>query len=215
MASEYKPAFRREGVLHEIEIIADQQLTSKPKEPEPVQPDPSGEPVLPLPSVVNLSPTKRSSSHVLDPQDAVTLRARVVRFKYLNGTVELEDAVFAQLRSLVRRISSTDATEGALKQSLQEIADLFASASTSVSSFELLQSGLVDGLLEFATVKERARGLFDFAFSYCPLTPFRQLNPPAGNSYCLRPSLSALLRVVAPPPRRLPLPSSSRNFKRV
>lgn len=33
---------------------------------------------------------------------------------------------------------------------------------SAVSSFEVLQSGLVDGLLEFATVKERAGGRFHF-----------------------------------------------------
>lgn len=37
-----------------------------------------------------------------------------------------------------------------------EIAELFASPNTSVSSFELLQSGLLDGLLEVVTVNERA-----------------------------------------------------------
>lgn len=155
MASEYKPAFRREGVLHEIEMIADQTLTPKPKEPELAPPGPSAENMLPPPPAVSLPLAKRSSSHAIDPQDAVTLRSRVVRFKYLSGTVELEDAVFAQLRSLVARVSKLDASEDVLRQSLHEIADLFASPNTSVSSFELLQSGLVDALLEFATVKER------------------------------------------------------------
>jgi E3 ubiquitin-protein ligase TRIP12 len=164
MAPEYKPSFRREGVLHEIEVIADQKLTPKPKEPEPALPAPSDDPILPPPPAVSLPPTKRTS-HVLDPQDAVTLRGRIVRFKYLSGTVELEDAVFAQLRSLVARISEPAATECALKQSLQEIAELFASPNTSVSSFELLQSGLVDGLLEFATVKERTGMSLEFEFS--------------------------------------------------
>ena len=37
MASEYKPPFHREDVLHKIKIIADQQLMPKPKEPEPTQ----------------------------------------------------------------------------------------------------------------------------------------------------------------------------------
>ncbi|KIJ55771.1 hypothetical protein M422DRAFT_152050 [Sphaerobolus stellatus SS14] len=155
MPTEYKPAFRREGVLHEIELLADQKLTVKPKE-EPIQAEiPAPVEGLPPAPVVVLQTSRRSSSHVLDPQDAVTLRARVLRFKYLAGTVELEDAVFAQLRSLVSRISYPDATEDALRQGLREIAELFVSLNTSVSSFELLQSGLVDGLLEFATVKDR------------------------------------------------------------
>ncbi|KAF8519043.1 hypothetical protein BU17DRAFT_48078 [Hysterangium stoloniferum] len=157
MPSEYKGAFRREGVLHEIEMIADQKLTPKPKdEPSPAEPFATAEGLPPPPAVV-LPPTRRST-HALDPQDAVTMRARVVRFKYLSGTVELEDAVFAQLRSLVVGISEPHAKEDVLRQNLHHIADLFASPNTSVSSFELLQSGLVDGLLEFATADDRIVG---------------------------------------------------------
>jgi E3 ubiquitin-protein ligase TRIP12 len=160
MPSEYKPAFRREGVLHEIEMISDQKLTQKAKdEPSPAEPSANAEGLPPPPTVV-LPPTRRSA-HVLDPQDAVTLRARIVRFKYLSGAVELEDAVFAQLRSLVAGISEPNAKEDVLRQNLHHVADLFASPNTSVSSFELLQSGLVDGLLEFATANDRT-GTFWF-----------------------------------------------------
>lgn len=191
MASEYRPSFRREGVLHEIEIIADQQLTPKPKDAEPPPPGPSAEgDLLPVP-VVSLPATKRSSSHIVDPQDAVTLRGRVVRFKYLSGTVEVEDAVFAKLRSLVARISEPGATEGALKRSLNDIADLFASPNTSVSSFELLQSGLVDGLLEFATVKDRAGQFLGLSNAFL-LTPYEQLMHQGGSSSYLKHLLNDL-----------------------
>jgi E3 ubiquitin-protein ligase TRIP12 len=189
MTSEYKPAFRREGVLHEIELIADQKLTPKTKDPEPVPSGPSGEGMLPPPPAVSLPSAKRSSSHVIDPQDAVTLRSRVIRFKYLSGSVELEDAVFAQLRSLVARISKPDANEDMLRQSLHEIADLFASPNTSVSSFELLQSGLVDGLLEFATVKQRTGAAFVLVAVQASET-ISQLNHPDDNNCCSKRLLS-------------------------
>lgn len=193
MTSEYKPAFRREGVLHEIEMIADQKLTPKPKEQEPIPPGASAESMLPPPPAVSLPLTKRSSSHVLDPQDAVTLRGRVVRFKYLSGTVELEDAVFAQLRSLVARISESEASEDMLRMRLHEIADLFASPNTSVSSFELLQSGLVDGLLEFATVKERTGAScarFTLSLVWNLKLYVLQSTHPEDNNYCSKCSLN-------------------------
>jgi len=136
-------------------MLADQKLTSKPKEEPSTTEGSSGPEGLPPPPAVILPHPRRSASHNIDPQDAITLRARVIRFKYLSGTVELEDAVFAQLRSLVAKISDVEASEDILRSGLREIAALFSSPNTSVSSFELLQSGLVDGLLEFATVKER------------------------------------------------------------
>ena len=47
-----------------------------------------------------------------------------------------------------------------LSRALNDLAELFASPHTSVSSFELLQSGLVDGLLQFMTDAEQGAGEF-------------------------------------------------------
>ena len=56
-------------------------------------------------------------------------------------------------------MSDDFSTEKDLVAALGELGGLFASPHTSVSSFELLQSGLVDGLLEFVTDPNRSSTL--------------------------------------------------------
>ncbi|KAJ1306674.1 hypothetical protein OPQ81_007668 [Rhizoctonia solani] len=165
----YKPALRREGVLHEIEVLTERPLTTKAKEsktegsksetkqepkaeasspvPEPAsERDESPRPVIPI-------SVKRSSSAVLDPQDAITLRAKVVRFKYLSGAEEsATDPVFERLRGLMGTLRDSGAAEAELKDALKDIASMFGTGGgASISSYELLKSGLVDGLLQFTT----------------------------------------------------------------
>ncbi|KAI9429610.1 ubiquitin-protein ligase [Lactarius indigo] len=167
---EYRPAFRREGVFHEVELLADRTLisskkksTNNDKEKDKDLSDTSSAPDLPPPPIP-VSPAvaagipgfKKLSSLSLDPEDAVTLRARVIRFRYLTGRESNDaDNVFATLRRLVERISDSSASEKEVGNALKELATLFTSAHTSVSSFELLQSGVIDGLLQFATDKAR------------------------------------------------------------
>lgn len=168
---EYRPAFRREGVFHEVELLADRTLISSKKkgnnndkEKDKDLSDASSAPDLPPPPIP-VSPAvaagipgfKKLSSLSLDPEDAVTLRARVIRFRYLTGRESNDaDNVFATLRRLVERISDSSASEKEAGNALKELATLFTSAHTSVSSFELLQSGVIDGLLQFATDKSRS-----------------------------------------------------------
>jgi E3 ubiquitin-protein ligase TRIP12 len=99
---------------------------------------------------------RRPSSHV-DPQDANILRARVIRFKYLSEAA-MEGAsdagvgnTFVKLRTVVARLSSLDASEAEARDSLKMIAELFSTRDASLSSFELIKSGLVGELLFFAT----------------------------------------------------------------
>ncbi|CAE6466788.1 unnamed protein product [Rhizoctonia solani] len=166
----YKPALRREGVLHEIEVLTERPLTTKPKEPKAEgsksdaakqEPKPEGSSPAPEPAserdesprpVIPIS-VKRSSSAVLDPQDAITLRAKVVRFKYLSGAEEsATDPVLEQLRGLLGTLRDPGAAEAELKDALKNIAAMFGTSSgASISSYELLKSGLVDGLLQFTT----------------------------------------------------------------
>lgn len=150
----YKPTFRREGVFHEIESLAERTLlTSKPKEKEnsEVGEDiPAPNPPVPMPGL------KKLSSLSLDPEDAITLRARVIQFKYLADKENIdEDGAFEHLQRVVERISVPTASDAEYLEVLWELADLFASPHTSVSSFELLKSGVVDGLLQFATDENR------------------------------------------------------------
>ena len=155
-----------EGVFHEVELLADRTLISSKKafNKDKDLSDASSAPDLPPPPIP-VSPAvaagipgyKKLSSLSLDPEDAVTLRARVIRFRYLTGKESTDaDNVFAMLRRLVERISDASSGEKEVGIALKELATLFTSAHTSVSSFELLQSGVIDGLLQFATDKTRS-----------------------------------------------------------
>lgn len=156
----YKPTFRREGVFYEIDSLASRTLsTSKSKDKTDKEssegPSDSG---TAAPSSATLPPfagLKKLASLSMDPDDAITLRARVIRFKYLSDEAAEADGTYDALRRLVDSLSRVDASEQELEDALWQLAELFASPHTSVSSFELLQTGVVDGLLEFSTDTER------------------------------------------------------------
>ncbi|PPQ78382.1 hypothetical protein CVT25_011605 [Psilocybe cyanescens] len=160
LPSLYKPTFHREGVFHEIEALAERALTtSKVKDKDTPEAGEDGS------SSSNPPPTsipgfKKLSSMSLDPEDAITLRARVIQFKYLTDKEDVdEDGAFQSLRNVVAKISAPNSSDQEYSEALWELADLFASPHTSVSSFELLQSGVVDGLLLFATDENRSVSL--------------------------------------------------------
>lgn len=212
LPQQYRPAFRREGVLHEIEVRSTQDLTTKaaakrststtPTEPavlaapssstalsaSPDAPtsadsqteassanlaDTTGTPVnppddgLPPPSILAAMlppPTKRSSSTPIDPQDAIIMRCRVIKFKYLNTPTQSQgDDPFEAMQALGRRLAHSQANEIAIRRTLGDIAALFTTSKESISSFELTKSGLVDELLEFATVEGRKGMQYLFA----------------------------------------------------
>lgn len=183
--AEYMPTFRREGVFHEIETLAIRTVASskskdkdKDKDVSDV-PSPADSVILatqastPGGSAAMIPGFKKLSSLSLEPDDAITLRARVIRFKHLLGNDQVDSgSAFDTLRRLVKRISPLDFPEQASSDALREIAELFASAHTSVSSFELLQSGAVDGLLRFATDPERSGKIF-----LVPCCPFIDVVP--------------------------------------
>ncbi|KAI0091468.1 hypothetical protein BDY19DRAFT_983799 [Irpex rosettiformis] len=166
LPSEYKPAFRREGVVHELETLAARTLTSlknkdKDKDrdgPETVASLESALPpsVLPPGSAIPIPGYKKLSSLSLDPDDAITLRARVIKFKHLSGEDANEsDDLSKTLQRIVASIAVKETAEQDVMPALVELASLFASPNTSVSSFELLQSGVVEGLLQFLTDSDR------------------------------------------------------------
>ncbi|KAF8889303.1 hypothetical protein BD779DRAFT_1611065 [Infundibulicybe gibba] len=162
----YKPPFLREGVFHEIEALAERIIASsaKSKDNAETSDTPSPEsgsipPIIPPPTISasSIPGFKKLLSLSLEPDDAITLRARVIRLKYIAGDESAErDSAFESLRNLVDRISNKTAQEKDLSEALWELADLFSSPHTSVSSFELLRSGAVDSLLQLATDEERA-----------------------------------------------------------
>jgi E3 ubiquitin-protein ligase TRIP12 len=154
LPSLYNPAFRREGVSHEIGLLSERPLTStkaKDKEKEGSESPEEGPPSI-LPPASSFKKTSMS----LDPEDASTLRARVIQFKYLSDKEDPDqDGAFQALCSLVGKISSPHSSDKDYSGALWELAELFASPHTSVSSFELLKSGVVDSLLQFATDENR------------------------------------------------------------
>ena len=165
--AEYRASFRREGVLHEIETLAARQIPPRirDKDKEKVKEEnrdesltstdaPTGMIPVPTPTGSLSSSSRRPQS--LDPEDAYTLRARVIKLRYLTNDLQDEgDATFTRLRHLVTGLKHSDASEQQLDETLERLARIFSSHQT-ISSFELLQSGLLDGLLEFATSKEYA-----------------------------------------------------------
>lgn len=156
----FKPTFKREGVFYEINEMASRETTSakkekeKEKEKDTPEPTPTDAPPAVPSAVPPLAGLKKLTSISLEPEDAVTLRARVIRFKYLSEPSEQEsDHISESLRQIVEQLSSIDAKADSISESLRQLAQLFASPHTSVSSFELLQSGLVDSLLKFASTE--------------------------------------------------------------
>lgn len=154
----YQPTFKREGVFHEIESLAQRAVTSSKKEKTSTEKESdgsaeSGSVPPPPPSAPTIPGYKKLNSMSLDPDDAITLRARVIRFRFLANEEQEEDAGLDTLKRLVEKISPSS-SEQDLSGALWELAEMFGSPHTSVSSFELLQSGVVDALLRLATESE-------------------------------------------------------------
>lgn len=161
--TEYAPAFRREGVYHEVEALAGRNLVMKAKE-DLKNDESTPEPIATPPPVAAAFATstpgyKKLASLALEPEDAITLRARVIRLRYLLNDEKTEHGLYNTLQQLVQRLSDKDGSEKPLSDALKELSSLFSSPHSSLSSFELLQSGLVDSLLAFATDEDRS-GMF-------------------------------------------------------
>lgn len=154
LPSEYRPALRREGVFHEIEVFASRTLsTTKPKDKDVPDLSVTGDVAIYASSAI--SGHRKHHLFSLEPEDAITLRARVMRFKYSLGKDDgggNGDDSFDDLRRLVKKLSAPDVSEQAMVSTSREFSEHFASEN-SVSSFELLRSGAVEGLLRFSTEK--------------------------------------------------------------
>lgn len=187
----YQVSFLREGVVYEIEALANSEMkkekaakeTTKSKTGEvddagsrPSTPsNPPGASEIPsdLRSFLALSgvsnqilfgqtsghSTPRKSSSQLDPYDANIIRARILMAKKIFDTGgdnrKVASKVLANISDLVKRLCEPEASEADLREVLRETASQFSSVEQSLSSFELLQSGLVDGLLDFVKIHGR------------------------------------------------------------
>lgn len=148
----YKASLRKEGVLHEVSQIAVMELKAALKPPSsPAEPSSSttenGDSVPP--------PKVKTSSVPSDPQDAYIIRSRLIKIKYLTSATESAGgASFDALKGQITTLGKGNATEDEIRKTLQEIAGKFSDLETGISSFELLKSGLVEGLLAFSTNEE-------------------------------------------------------------
>jgi len=195
----YQTSFIREGVVYEIEKLAETETTAaqKAKEDEasqdikpdvdqlaqagPSMPSALARPPVPFPSVLEGSKldfnymrdlydmeggagpmssmwhvgAKKPSGPVVD-LDSNIWRARVLGAKKIFD-VEGDDKneaklVLEALSVLNTQLSRQAATEGELYDALKAIASQFSSAGSSLSSFELLRGGVIDGLLQFVDI---------------------------------------------------------------
>ena len=127
---EYRPDFQREGVFHEVGLLAKRALisskkkgSSSDKDKDKDLSDASSAPDLPPPLPISVSPAiaagipgvKKLSSLSLDLEDAATPQVRVICLRYLTGKESTDaDNGFATLRQLVDRISGPSASEKAV-----------------------------------------------------------------------------------------------------
>ncbi len=104
----YQPAFRREGVFHEIELLSERNMTiARTKEKEGSDSTEDGPP-----SNSSIVSGFKKSSVTLDPEDAITSRARVIQVRYLSENEDPEhDGAFQSLCSLVQKISAPQSSD--------------------------------------------------------------------------------------------------------
>ncbi|KAK6908083.1 hypothetical protein I203_102084 [Kwoniella mangroviensis CBS 8507] len=188
----YQASFLREGVVFEIDALAEQEMAkekaakeaalvkAEPKENEepaaaPSISTPTNAPAIPedlkpllslasIPGGIPLlgespsgpSTPKRSSSSYLDPSDANIVRARMLQAKKIfdvdGDHHQAASQVLDEISAMVQKLCRMEANEAELRDTLRDIASRFSNVDQALSSFELLKSGLVDGLLEFVDI---------------------------------------------------------------
>jgi E3 ubiquitin-protein ligase TRIP12 len=206
----YQYVFRKEGVMHEVERLAEAPLVSprtkksisgravdevQRKEQQAAQePDAGGAADLgtsihgtaSAPSGITRALQQHKSGVVIQStpavdggrqsstgkteltpaeaiaRDSITLRARHVRTALASASTESiqrADADLEAITELAKTLSqvledvAASASEAEAKAALllKQVADLFSSEQNAASSFEMLESGLVDTILRFAT----------------------------------------------------------------
>ncbi|GAA5832992.1 hypothetical protein JCM11251_006474 [Rhodosporidiobolus azoricus] len=166
MPDAYSYTFRREGVMHEIARLAETELVSTASSSKPKRSSPTRTPREDLPSTAStssLGAIPLVNAAEVQAQDAVTLRARHLRDTYSSSDSEpasRAQAVLERVKQLVLHLNAVAHTgadahklkvETEAKDALDEVAVLFADEKNPLSSFEMIESGLVEGLLSFAT----------------------------------------------------------------
>jgi E3 ubiquitin-protein ligase TRIP12 len=165
MPEAYQYLFRREGATHEIERLASAPIlyvSSKSKKSSPSRTPttstaPSGIAKALLQQAVTEGAEKKMGSAEAQSMDMVTHRARYLRDLFANNKSEAAvnaRAALDKIESLVTRLKDAVASE--LEEDdvvalLKDVSALFGDAKNPLSSFELRETGMVEGLLKFST----------------------------------------------------------------
>ncbi|KAJ9093566.1 hypothetical protein QFC19_008293 [Naganishia cerealis] len=190
----YSRSFHREGVFFEVERLAKETLspTAKSSQREQLQlKEQSGsarrlldktstEDATTLTPQIHstktsgntntLSKSRKVSSVPSDPHDVNIVRARIICIKANLGDDAASESARLQTSpaaSIVKRLNESDLSLDAFRSSVQAVALALTDMSEPLSSFELLQSGLLDKLVELIADSEtpivhaRRRALFD------------------------------------------------------
>ena len=174
--------FRREGVLHGIQELADTQLLvpqankNKSAAVNQEQPDTAAVTTLDSASAAEnaeiaalariLRQNERTAAALVSAddhmKDLITLRAKFVRDRYCSTSVAsasqaVED--LEQIKGLVAELqelsnSADSAIVPAIEKTLDSIVNLFSDPEQPLSSFEMTESGLVTALLHFSMANE-------------------------------------------------------------
>lgn len=191
MPDAYQYFFRREGVMHEIERIAADPIlyVSKSKRSSPTR-TPGTSDATPVAGPSGLAqalqhasmdgvaappaaPKPTLTSAEMQAKDAITLRARHLRDEY--ASADSEPAIKARtamdhIQGLVKQLEEVPKAgkvghkeEEAIVVLAKEVAALFSDERNPLSSFELLETGLVEGLLRFATEQGEGREFISFS----------------------------------------------------
>nr|XP_018262246.1 E3 ubiquitin-protein ligase TRIP12 [Kwoniella dejecticola CBS 10117]OBR84404.1 E3 ubiquitin-protein ligase TRIP12 [Kwoniella dejecticola CBS 10117] len=163
----YQASFLREGVVFEIDALAETEMAKEKaaKDAAAIKTEPeAAEESAVATSRISLlgeppsgpSTPKRASSSYLDPSDANIVRARMLQAKKVfdigGDHHQAASLVLNEIGNMVQKLCRGEATEAELRDTLREIASRFSNIDQALSSFEILKSGLVDGLLEFVDI---------------------------------------------------------------
>lgn len=188
MPDAYQYHFRREGVMHEIEQIAAIPLRSPKSKPQSPARTPEENPAgsssrdasllskalqhqAAVEMAAGTSIAGLSSSEV-QALDMLTLRARHLRDTYSSEDSEPALRARSALDAIVHLVKQLEAlSEDTTNQNVDEagkeardtlkaVAALFSDERNPLSGFELLESGLIDGLLRFTTDTTASRELW-------------------------------------------------------
>ncbi|PLW48785.1 hypothetical protein PCASD_03238 [Puccinia coronata f. sp. avenae] len=177
LPDDYNFIFRREGVMHEVSRLAESspsgshssiktRLSNVPVGGSRSESHISttsnllDEELLQVPSsmgrhssTIHPSSTASTSSSSASTKDQLIYRARHLKAKcaMAETTASIKaQAILDSIRDVVDALGTVQTTEEA-KSALLKLAALFSRNNDPVTSFELLESGLVEGLLRFAT----------------------------------------------------------------